>query len=233
MPFFLELAQTMPHIPLFASDEFYGKSKRGLYGDTVEEIDNAIGQILTELEKQKLTDNTMVIFTSDNGPWLNKGLEGGSEGPFKGGKFTCWEGGFREPCIISWPGTIPAGETKMEMASTLDVFPTILSLAGLPIPTDRVIDGYDLTGYLTGNEKSPRNTMFYYFGKRIRAVRWQQWKLHVEIAVDELSSKYKTPEKPLLFDVEQDPRERFDIADEHQEIVEKILEMIEIHSNKI
>src|SRR5262245_37784941 len=177
-PFFLYLPHNMPHVPLFASKEFAGKSPRGLYGDVVEEIDWSVGEVLKALRKEKLDRKTLVVFTSDNGPWLTFGEHGGSAGPLRGGKGSTWEGGMRVPGLAWWPGTVPAGVTTQEVASTMDLFVTAIKLAGGEVPTDRPIDGVDLTGLLTGKGKSPRDTMYFYRGTRLFAVRNGPWKAH-------------------------------------------------------
>src|SRR5262249_18631305 len=169
-PFFLYLAHTMPHVPLFASKEFAGKSPRGLYGDVVEEIDWSVGEVLKALRKEKLDRKTLVFFTSDNGPWLIFGEHGGSAGVLRGGKGSAWEGGMRVPGIAWWPGTVPAGVTTQELACNMDLFTTAVKLAGGKVPADRTIDGLDLTPVLTGKGKSPRDTMFYYRGTKLFAV---------------------------------------------------------------
>lgn len=182
-PFFLYLPHTMPHIPLFASEQFKGKSKRGLYGDTIEEIDWSVGEILKVLKTHGLDENTLVIFTSDNGPWKLNGGRGGSAFPLRGYKFSTYEGGMRVPCIMRWPGRIPAGTTSDEIAATIDLLPTFAKLAGTSAPSDRVIDGKDILPLLTAaadDAKSPHEAYFYCKGKNIQAVRRGKWKLRVE-----------------------------------------------------
>lgn len=149
-PFFLYIPHTFPHMPLFASEKFRGKSQRGLYGDTVEELDWSVGQVLQTLRDEKLDKNTLVIFTSDNGPWVFRDLHGGSAGLLRDGKGSTFEGGFREPFIAWWPGKVPAGKTIHDMVSTLDLLPTILKLAGAKVPDDRDLDGYDIAPVLFG-----------------------------------------------------------------------------------
>ena len=151
-PFFLYLPYTMPHVPLAASEKFAGRSPRGLYGDAVETIDWSVGQILGTLRDAKIADNTLVIFTSDNGPWLLRRLNGGSAGLLRDGKGSTWEGGMREPCIAWWPGKVPGGTTSQAIGSTLDLFPTIVKLAGGKLPTDRELDGFDLSQVLLGKD---------------------------------------------------------------------------------
>src|SRR3954470_10124215 len=149
-PFFLYFAHNMPHVPLFASPDFEGKSRRGLYGDTVEEIDHSVGVVLDALRDAKLAEKTLVIFTSDNGPWLMYNQQGGSAGLLREGKGSTWEGGMREPAIAWWPSKIPAGSVTKELASTMDLFTTAAKLASADVPTDRIIDGVDLRPLLFG-----------------------------------------------------------------------------------
>ena len=154
-PFFLYLAYTFPHIPLHAGKAFRGKSPRGLYGDVVEEIDWSVGQILAALREQGLAESTLVVFTSDNGPWLIQQLQGGSAGLLREGKGSTWEGGMRVPCLAWWPGTIAPGRTALDLASELDLFPTCLDLAGAKIPEDRPIDGVSLAPVLARDGPKP------------------------------------------------------------------------------
>lgn len=228
-PFFLYLPHTFPHIPLFASESFQDTSRRGLYGDVIEELDWSVGEVLGTLKEMGLDKNTLVLFTSDNGPWLSVKLAGGSAGLLRGGKFTTWDGGHREPALAWWPGTVPAGTVNMTLASTLDVMPTCLDLAGVKLPTDRAIDGYSLKDALTQGAESPRQTMFYYSGPKLRAVRWKQWKLHLDEPRSELGGGYKQSDKRLLFNLEHDPGEKYNVADRNPEIVETIRRVIEKH----
>ncbi|MEM7384614.1 MAG: sulfatase, partial [Verrucomicrobiota bacterium] len=148
-PFFVYLAHSMPHIPLFASDDFDGRSRAGLYGDVIEEIDWSVGQVMKTLQDLKLADNTLVVFTSDNGPWLPFKTHGGSAGLLRDGKGSTWEGGMREPTIFWWPGNV-VPKTQPEQGATLDLLPTFLHLAGGELPKDRVFDGRDLSPALLG-----------------------------------------------------------------------------------
>ena len=154
-PFFLYLAHTMVHVPLFVSDEFRGKSPRGLYGDAVEEIDWSVGRVLETLRREGLAENTFVVFTSDNGPWLMFDQHGGSAGLLREGKGCTFEGGMREPCIMWWPGTIQPAVIH-DIGTTMDLYTTILRLAGTEPPTDRIVDGLDLRPVLFGKGPSPR-----------------------------------------------------------------------------
>lgn len=178
-PFFLYLAHVMPHVPIAASEKFLGTSKSGLYGDAIAEIDWSMGQILATLEKQGLSDRTLIIFASDNGPFLSYGDHAGTAGPLRGGKLTCFEGGVRVPCLMRWPGHIPKGRVCDELVSSLDLLPTIAGLLGSPLPAQK-IDGVDVWPLLSGAvEKSPRASFLYYNGDELHAVRLGDWKLHL------------------------------------------------------
>ena len=181
-PFLLYLPHTMPHIPLHASEQFRAKSRRVLYGDVIEEIDFGVGRILAALKEHGLDENTLVIFTSDNGPWLSKALHGGSALPLRGGKFTTFEGGMRVPCIMRWPAKIPAGSVCSEPCATIDILPTLAQLAGVALPQDRIIDGKDIWALMTGapGSKSPREAFYYYKGERLEAVRCGKLKLALQ-----------------------------------------------------
>jgi arylsulfatase A-like enzyme len=224
-PFFVYLPHTMVHVPLFASKDFKGKSPRGLYGDALEEVDWSVGEILRTLRDEKLDRNTLVFFTSDNGPWLQFGEHGGSAGLLRDGKGSTFEGGMREPAIAWWPGTIPAGVTTQEMASTMDLYVTAIKLAGGEVPSDRPVDGYDLTPLLTGKGKSPRDTMYFYRGTKLFAVRHGPWKAHflTQPAYGPGSKDTPTPhDPPLLYHLGRDPGEKTDVAKDHPEVVTQL-----------
>jgi arylsulfatase A len=221
-PFFLYFAHSYPHIPLFASKAFKNASPRGLYGDVVEELDWSVGQVLQTLKKEGLTENTFVFFTSDNGPWIVKELAGGSAGPLRDGKGSTWEGGMREPGIAWWPGKIKPGVINRELACSMDLFNTCLTLAHAPIPCDRPLDGVDMTAMLLGKGPSQREVMFYYYGDELFAIRKGPYKAH--FATHTAYSK-EAPEKhdpPLLFHLPSDPGERFNVAAEHPDVVADI-----------
>ncbi|HWC88451.1 MAG TPA: sulfatase [Pirellulales bacterium] len=179
-PFFLYLPHVMPHVPIFASADFQGRSSRGLYGDVVEELDWSVGQITATLARLGLDDRTLVIFTSDNGPFLSYGNHAGSAGPLREGKLTTWEGGVREPCIMRWTGVIPAGRECSEPLSTIDLWPTLATLVGAPLPP-KTIDGRDAWPVIRGEPGAPppREAFYYYAGDELQAVRWGNWKLHL------------------------------------------------------
>jgi arylsulfatase A len=232
-PFFLYLAHTMPHVPLFASKDFAGKSERGLYGDVIEEIDWSVGEVLKTLRDEKLDANTLVFFTSDNGPWLMFGEHGGSAGPLRDGKGSTFEGGMRVPGIAWWPGTIPAGVTTHEMASTMDLFVTAIKLAGGEVPADRPIDGYDIAPSLLGKGHSPRDTMFFYRGTKLFAVRHGPWKAHflTQPAYGAGSKDTPTPhDPPLLYHLGRDPGEKTDVAKDNPQVVAQLKDIAAKHS---
>jgi len=180
-PFFVYLAHSFPHVPLWASARFAGTTERGLYGDVISEIDWSVGEILRTLERLDLDDRTVVAFTSDNGPWLIFGNHGGSAGPFREGKGTTFEGGHRVPGIVRWPGRIPSGRVSHELVTAMDFLPTFAELAGVEVPGDRVIDGHDIWPLLSGDSEagSPYTESYYCRGGQLQAVRSGRWKLHV------------------------------------------------------
>lgn len=216
-PFFLYLPHTMVHVPLAASQDFRGKSKRGLYGDATEEIDWSTGQIMDRLKKLGLDDNTLVVITSDNGPWLIKGADGGCALPLRDGKGTTYEGGVRVPCIMRWPGKIPAGISSDEMVTEMDLMPTIARLAGTSEPKDRIIDGKDIWPLMTGVKSavSPHDTLFFYRGNRLQAMRSGKW-------------KFVLPQdgKPAeLYDLHADISESKDLSAQYPKLVEHFSEL--------
>jgi arylsulfatase A-like enzyme len=227
-PFFLYLAHTMVHVPLFCSDDFRGKSPRGLYGDALEEIDWSVGRVLNTLGREKLAENTFVVFTSDNGPWLTFNELGGSAGLLREGKGCTFEGGMREPCIMWWPGRIKPGVVN-DIGSTMDLYTTILTLAGADVPTDRVVDGLDLSPALFGTGPSPRKTMFYYRGTKLYAVRKGQYKAHLFTKPAYGKGEEKMHNPPLLYHLGHDPSEKYDIAKDHPDVIEDIRKEITLH----
>jgi arylsulfatase A-like enzyme len=232
-PFLLYLAHNFPHIPLFASEAFKNTSKRGRYGDVVEEIDHGVGSILKTLEALGLDENTIVVFTSDNGPWLPFQQNGGSAGLLKDGKGTTWEGGMREPAIFWAPGKIkPAVIT--DMGSTMDLFTTFSKMAGAEIPSDRTIDGVDLSTTLFHGAPSMRTSMLYYRGTDLFAARLGPYKAHFIT-----QGAYRQPEErmehptPLLFNLDHDPSEQYDIAGSHPEMLQQIDAMVAQHRSNL
>lgn len=229
-PFFLYMPHTYPHIPLGASDRFQGKSPLGIYGDVVEEIDWSVGEILRALKRNGVERDTLVIFSSDNGPWFQ-----GSPGPLRGRKGLTWEGGVRVPCLMRMPGRIPKGRVSHSIGSTLDLMPTIARLAGAPLPA-KPLDGIDLWPLLSGRTQSlERPDVLLYFDDRfLLCARWKQWKLHVArfnhmiySAAPAEGRKVYPLVNPELYDLSQDQDESYDVAAAHQDVVRDIFERIE------
>ena len=228
-PFFVYLPHSMPHVPLFASDKFLGTSRRGLYGDVIEEIDWSVGQILDTLVDLGLDQQTIVWFSSDNGPWLIFDLHGGSAGLLRDGKGSTWEGGMREPTLAWWPGHIPAGTVCRELGSTLDIFVTSVALGGGEVPQDRKLDGFDLRPVLFQEGPSPRESMFYYRGDRLFAVRLGPWKAHF-ITQDAYTGKGPVEhDPPELYQLDQDPSEKHNVAADHPDVIAEIQKLADEH----
>jgi arylsulfatase A-like enzyme len=234
-PFFLYLSHPMPHVKLGASRDVKGKSNRGLYGDTIEEIDASTGEIFALLKKLNLDEKTLVIFASDNGPWLQYGQDGGSSEPLRGGKFSTFEGGMRVPCIMRWPGKIPAGTVCSEMATMMDFLPTMAKLAGAEIPEKHIIDGKDIWPLMSGETgaKSPYEALYYYWLGYPEAVRSGQWKLHLGRR-ERFFWRFKDqPENqslwwPIqLYDLKNDIGEKNNVAEQHPDIVKCLLSVAE------
>ncbi len=228
-PFFLYLPYTMPHVPLFASKAYAGKSPRGLYGDTVEEIDGSVGRILEALRKERLAKNTLVFFTSDNGPWLIQKLAGGSAGLLREGKGSTWEGGMREPAVAWWPGKVPAGRVEQTVACTMDLYNTSLKLAGAEVPTDRPLDGKDLSPVLFGKGPTDPELFFYYRDTQLYAVRKGPYKAHFITKSAYGRDPAVKHDPPLLFHLRHDPSEQYNVAAEHPEVLAEIAQEVEKH----
>ena len=226
--FFVYLPHSMPHVPLFTSDGFKGRSLRGLYGDVIEEIDWSVGQVLDTLRELKLDTRTMVAFTSDNGPWLIFNEHGGSAGLLRDGKGSTWEGGMREPSLFWWPGTI-SPSTVADMGSTMDLLPTIAELAGAELPDDLVLDGMDVSPALLGTGPSPRDVMFYYRGEQLYAVRKGPYKAHFITRPAYGAGKAEHPDPPELYHLGHDPSEKHNMAEKHPDIIAQIRELAEAH----
>lgn len=232
-PFFLYLAHSMVHVPLFASRTFRGRSLRGIYGDAVEEIDWGVGQILGALQEEGLAKNTLVVFTSDNGPWLLYQQQGGSAGLLRSGKGTTWEGGMRMPTIFWWPGRINPGVVN-DMGSTLDLFSTVCHLTGVEVPEDRMMDSENLLPVFFGRGPSPREVFFYYRGTEVYAVRKGPFKLHFiteEAYLKNNNKRYHDP--PLLFHLGQDPGEKYDVAKDFPDVIKDIRRELDAHMKKV
>jgi arylsulfatase A-like enzyme len=227
-PFFLYLAYTMPHVPLSVSPKFAGKSRRGLYGDVVETIDWSAGQILRALRKTGLANNTLIFFSSDNGPWLSQGEAAGSAGLLREGKGSTWEGGLRMPGIAWWPGRIKPG-VSAELACTMDLFTTSLTLADAPLPADRVIDGKNLLPILQGTGKSEHQVLFFYIHTDLTAVRKGPWKLHLATQTEFDTARRQQHDPPLLFHLGHDPSEKYNVARDHPDVLADILQEVKRH----
>jgi arylsulfatase A-like enzyme len=225
-PFFLYLPHNMPHVPLHISERFKGKSAGGLYGDVIECIDWSTGQILDALRQLGLDENTLVMFTSDNGPWLVKKEHGGSAGPLREGKGTMYDGGVREPFVARWPGTIPPGTVCREPAITLDMLPTFWGLAGAELPKDRPIDGKDILPLLRGQGKSPHDILYFYQDTALRAVRMGNWKYHRPRQQQKAKKGVQQATPGQLYDLSTDIGEKNNVAGEHLDVVKRIEERI-------
>ena len=227
-PFFLYLANSMPHVPLFVSQNFKDKSLRGLYGDVIEEIDWGVGRILDTLRREGLAENTFVVFTSDNGPWLIFNEHGGSAGLLREGKGCTFEGGMREPCIMWWPGKIRPGVVN-DMGATMDIYTTILTLAGAKVPDDRVVDGLDLSAALFETGPSPRKVVFYYRGAKLYAIRKGPYKAHFFTKSAYGRDKEVRHDPPLLYHLGHDPSEKYNISEAHPEVLAEIQKEVALH----
>ncbi|MEO2090626.1 MAG: sulfatase-like hydrolase/transferase, partial [Gemmataceae bacterium] len=232
-PFFLYLAHSMPHVPLFVSDKFKGKSEQGLYGDVIQEIDWSVGEVVAALKKHGLEDNTLVIFTSDNGPWLSYGNHAGTKGNLREGKGSVWDGGVREPCVAKWPGKIPAGSVQTEPLMTIDIFPTLAKLIGAELPKLK-IDGQDVWPLFACEKgaKCPHEAFWFYYGtNELQAIRSGKWKLILphtcrmiedrKPGADGKPAGYKQVkiDKPMLFDLDNDIGETTDVAATNPDVV--------------
>lgn len=230
-PFFLYIAHTFPHQPLYASEKFSGKSRAGKFGDAVEEIDWSVGEILKTLRAQGIEQNTLILFTSDNGPWYE-----GSPGAFRGRKGQSYEGGFRVPFIAKWPGHIRPGTVSSEPAVNLDIFPTLLSVAGVKHPVDRVVDGKSIEGLLSGkNPRSPHDAIYFYHYDQLEGIRLGNWKyfrklnryvwpipLDAESLPDAMGKKQLGNRAPLLYDLSVDPGESYNVIDTYPDVAKKL-----------
>jgi len=242
-PFFFYLAHSMPHVPLNGDESYRGTSQQGRYGDIIQEIDASVGRVLAALDEHKLAENTLVIFTSDNGPWLSYGDHAGSARPLREGKGTCWEGGIRVPCLMRWPGRIPAGAVNDSMLTTIDLLPTIAGLVGARLPEHK-LDGLDVWPLIAG-DKGARNPheayWFYYDTNELQAVtsgdgRWKLQLPHMYRTLagkpgghDGIPAKYEQRfiKEPELYDLASDVGEQRNVAGEHPEIVARLLRSAE------
>ena len=239
-PFFLYLAHSMPHVPLFVGSRFAGRSRQGLYGDVIEEIDASVGEVLKALRRHRIEDDTLVIFTSDNGPWLSYGDHAGSAGPFREGKGTSFEGGIRVPCVMRWPGHIPKGRTNDTPLMTIDVLPTVARLAGAALPP-RTIDGLDVWPILRGDRgaTNPHPAYFIYYNQGdLLAVRSGDWKLFFPHTSQTLAGRpggtngiaaryQQLPVGTELYHLRRDPGETRNVIDAHPEVVARLTALAE------
>ena len=230
-PFFVYIPYAMPHVPLFPGAMFAGKSKRGTYGDVVEELDHYVGELMSFLRKEKLDKNTYVIFTSDNGPWLTKKEKAGSAGLFRDGKGSTWEGGMREPFIVWGHRSLLPGSVVNEVFTALDILPSMLGKAGVDTFVNP-IDGQNLGDLFTN--KGVGRDVFFYFGlnHQLFAVRKGKWKLHVK-TYSQLGIDYFKGTLPLLFNLDEDPSEKYNVASEHTTIVEELTQLIQDKEDEI
>jgi arylsulfatase A-like enzyme len=222
----------MPNMPLFRSKEFAGKSQRGLYGDVIEELDANVGRLLDLLRQLKLDRRTLVVFTSDNGPWAVFDEQGGSAGLLRGAKGGTYEGGMREPTIFWQPGALKPGVVT-DIGSTLDLLPTFCQLAGVQAPADRVLDGYDLSGVLLGKGPSPRRTMYYWRGSKLYAVRHGSFKAHFITQPEYGAGPAVVHDPPELYNLDHDPSEKFNVALKRPEVIAEIRRLAEAHRQAI
>lgn len=234
-PFFLYLAHVMPHVPLAPSADFIGRSNGGAYGDVIEEVDAEIGRLLAALDALKWADNTLVIFTSDNGPWKLPAGFGGSAEPFQGYKFLTHEGGHRVPMIARWPGQIPPDTVVSELATTMDFFPTFAELAGIELPPDLILDGYNLWPLLTGADgaTSAYDQFFYIRGWEVQAVRRSQWKLQLAGGGSDYRLVIEPGDPGRLYNLSSDPAETEDLLHQHTDIAADLRNRIEAFQQQV
>lgn len=245
-PFFIYLPHSMPHLPIYASEEFKGTSKGGDYGDVIEEIDANVGKILDVLKEEGLEENTLVIFTSDNGPWRNmpprmyntepvEKWHGGTTGSLYGAKATTYEGGQRVPAILRWPGKIPAEQVSAELCTSMDLHATILQLTGAN-PPQKELDGKNIWPLLTQQGSSPHQYFYYFGGRNLDAIRDDQWKLRVSVPTDNWGDREDNAGNEVttaLFDLKNDPFERFNVAEDHPEVVNRLQEEMQRFASEV
>ncbi len=238
-PFFLYLAPSMVHVPLAVSDKFRGKSKQGLFGDVMMEVDWSVEQLINALKQNGIENNTVFIFTSDNGPWLSFGNHAGSAGGLREGKATSWDGGHKVPAIVKWPKVVPSGTVCNQLASNIDLLPTIIAIAGAPLPKNK-IDGVNILPLLKGDfDANPRDHLFYYFKTNsLEGVRQENWKLVFAHSFQSYERElpgqdgfpgltHKDTTDMALFDLRRDPGEQYDVKKQRPDIVRTLLELAE------
>ncbi len=233
-PFFLYLSHNMPHVPLGASPAFRGKSEDGFYGDVIEELDWSMGEILKVLKEENLDENTLVIFTSDNGPWIEDVIDdhAGSAFPLKGNKMQTWEGGIRVPCIMRWLGQIPAGEESHELLTTMDFLPTFSDLSGAPVSDHLILDGKSFSDVILKGEESRHEYFYYYAFTHLQAVRDREWKLVLPRPAKPgymgwWARKIDAVEEVKLFHISVDKAEKYNLADQYPDKVNELMAAIE------
>ena len=231
-PFFLYLAHTMPHIPIFTTEEFEGKSEAGLYGDCIEEIDYYTGKILDQLKELGIEENTIVVFTSDNGPWLGVGKENeGRAHPLFEGKFTSFEGGMRVPFIVRWPAAVPAGATSNELGASIDLLPTLANIAGAELP-DKELDGKDITDLWKGTEGAVTPHEYYFMVHQGHAVRSGNWKYHEKMRYT-VTKEPNRIEGPALYNLKEDIGESENVIDQYPDVAERLAKALDDHLLRI
>tara|TARA_B100001057_G_scaffold268015_1_gene268114 strand:- start:515 stop:1918 length:1404 start_codon:yes stop_codon:yes gene_type:complete len=230
--FFLYLAHSMPHVPLFSSEMFEGKSIVGPYGDAIEEIDYGVGEIINKIKKLGLSNKTIIVFTSENGPWLEMGEEGGTTGILKGGKGSTWEGGIRVPTVIWGPGYIKPGIVD-DIGTSMDLFSTFSHLANVEIPNDRIIDGNNLSNVFKSLSKSPTESFFYYWGSELMAVRYKSYKLHFKLHEAYDDKPMEILKTPILYNLDNDPSEKNNIYKDDHDILVKIDQITKKHKRDL
>ena len=230
--FFLYLAHSMPHVPLFSSEMFEGKSIAGPYGDVIEEIDYGVGEIINKIKKLGLSDKTIIVFTSENGPWLEMGEEGGTAGILRGGKGSTWEGGIRVPTVIWGPGYIKPGVVD-DIGTSMDLFTTFSYLADVEVPNDRIIDGNNLSNVFKSLSKSPTESFFYYWGSELMAVRYKSHKLHLKLHEAYDGKPMETLKTPFLYNLDNDPSEDNNIYEDNLDILDKIDQITKKHKRDL
>lgn len=229
-PFLLYLAHNQPHVPIYASPDFQGKSARGLYGDVIQEIDWSVGQVLAKLEEKGILENTIIVFSSDNGPWLVMEDHGGSAGPLREGKQYTFEGGVRVPTVAMWKGKIAPGQVYEELATQMDWFPTFCNIVGAEIPQDREIDGKDLSAVLFENGKREGDAFLYYMLSDLRGYREGDWKIKLPFPGFEGSRGMKAvaAHDTLLFNIKNDPGETTNLAQGNSEKLAQMMRAMDI-----
>lgn len=230
-PFFVYLPHTMPHVPLFASEKHRGKSAGGLYGDVIEELDANMGRLIEAVRAEGLAERTLVIYTSDNGPWLIKKEHGGSAGPLRDGKGTVYEGGMRVPYLAWWPGRVPAGRVEARPAMNIDLLPTLAALAGAELPQGKPLDGRDIRGLLFGGGRRADERFFYFNGTRLGAHRDGDWK--IVLAWPEKDPITGAVRPPSLYNLQEDLAETTDRAQDAPEVLERLQQQLEAFAAEV